>query len=114
MTAADHDAAMRAAFEAWLRRPMMNPANPSRYNGRDVRTAWEAWQAATRRASEKAGTTAAAMSTAVLALAEVVKALDQSPAKMVSTGLLGGLHQFLADAVIAHAVPKEKEAKQND
>lgn len=36
----------RAAFEAWLGRPMMNPQNPSHYNGRDVRTAWGAWLAA--------------------------------------------------------------------
>jgi hypothetical protein len=43
--------AERAAFEAWLGRPMMNPEQPTHYNGRDVKTAWGAWQEATRRAA---------------------------------------------------------------
>ena len=34
----------RAAFEAWLGRPMMNPEKPSFYNGGSVLKAWEAWQ----------------------------------------------------------------------
>jgi hypothetical protein len=35
----------RVLFEQWLGRPMMNPEKPSHYNGRDVCTAWGAWQA---------------------------------------------------------------------
>lgn len=42
----------RAEFEAWLGRPMMNPDHPTHYNGRDVRIAWGAWQAAQARASQ--------------------------------------------------------------
>lgn len=41
----------RAEFEKWLGRPMMNPAQPTHYNGRDVRTGWEAWQERGRRAA---------------------------------------------------------------
>ncbi len=46
--------AERAAFEAWLGRPMMSPEQPTHYNGRDVRTAWEAWQERGRRAAQPA------------------------------------------------------------
>ena len=43
--AAQASADERALFEAWLGRPMMNPEHPTHYNGRDVKTAWGAWQA---------------------------------------------------------------------
>lgn len=53
MTAADHDAAMRAAFHevARLRFGEMGVLNLNGvYAGQEVNTAWWAWQEATRRA----------------------------------------------------------------
>jgi len=49
--------AERREFEAFLGRPMMNPEQPSHYNGRDVRAAWESWQASAARFRAESGNT---------------------------------------------------------
>jgi len=39
------EAVEREQFEAWLGKPLMNPAYPSHFNGKHARKQWEAWQA---------------------------------------------------------------------
>jgi hypothetical protein len=98
VSAADHDAAMRAAFEEWVRAELKLSANVKVGPRGDLAlTPWEAWQEATRRASEREK----AMRSV---LADMVKMMDDGDEHGA-----GSEWHTKAVAVLAAAAPEEKD-----